>query len=81
MMNEMDIEEVRSNRAVDFRKQQNEEWKKDLEELYEVKAENKKLKALCLRESSVIREALKQKNNKSMLKVAADSLEEASKGE
>jgi len=42
----------------------------------QLQAENKKLKALCLRESGVIREALKRKNNKSMLKVVADSLEE-----
>ena len=46
---------------------------KRIEELF---AENQQLKALCLRESKVLKEALKRKNNKSMIKVVAGSLEE-----
>lgn len=38
--------------------------------------ENDRLRALCWRESQVLKEALKRKNNKSMIKVVADSLEE-----
>ena len=41
--------------------------------------ENKKLKAVCLRESQVLKEALKRKNNKSMIAVVANSLEEYGK--
>lgn len=41
-----------------------------------LQAENKRLKALCLRESKVLKEALKRKNNKSMIAVVAGSLEE-----
>ncbi len=44
--------------------------------LAETEEENKRLKALCLRESGVLKEALKRKNNKSMIAVVADSLEE-----
>ncbi len=43
-----------------------------------LQAENKLLKALCLRESMVLKEALSRpKNNKSMIAVVAASLEEA----
>ena len=46
-----------------------------------LEAENKRLRALCLRESGVLKEALNRKNNKSMIKVVSDSLaEEALKG-
>lgn len=38
--------------------------------------ENEQLKALCLRESLVLKEVLKRKHNKSMIAVVADSLEE-----
>lgn len=39
-------------------------------------AKIEQLKALCLRESKVLKEALTRKNNKSMIKVVANSLEE-----
>ncbi len=44
--------------------------------LTEAKEEIERLKAVCYRESGVLTEALKRKNNKSMIEVVADSLAE-----
>jgi hypothetical protein len=44
------------------------------DQLAAAQAENDRLRGICLRESGVLYEALKRKNNKSMIKVVADSL-------
>jgi len=41
-----------------------------------LQADVERLKALCLRESGVLKEALRRKHNKSMIAVVAGSLEE-----
>jgi len=45
-------------------------------EIEQLEDENKRLKALCWRESQVLKEALKRKNNKSMIAVVVSSLED-----
>lgn len=46
-----------------------------------LRTENEQLRALCLRESQVLKEALNRKYNKSMIAVVADSLEEQARKE
>ncbi len=45
-----------------------------LEKIEQLHAENERLRAICLRESEVLKEALKRKNSKSMIAVVAASL-------
>jgi len=48
----------------------------ELEKQPDLEKENERLKAICLRESGVLKEALKRKHNKSMIAVVASSLED-----